>query len=212
MIAVNKFFRELGSICQTYIVAGNHDMNMANMDRVDSITPVFEIGGEIPNVIYLDRELNYKSGCYIDDNVVFCLYSSFDDFRVPSIKEEKIKHPDKAFVGIIHAEINKAVSPTNYESSNGLDSSIFEGCDFVIAGHIHKYQSIKYDGGEAVYCSSITQKNFGETVSGHGFVLWDIPSKTHEFHEVENAVGYFYKIAVSGITDLMEGREILLNK
>ena len=31
------FLRELDSICKTIVIAGNHDLNMNNLDRVDSI-------------------------------------------------------------------------------------------------------------------------------------------------------------------------------
>lgn len=70
----------LNAIGKTYIVAGNHDMLENNHDRKDSITPTFEIKGAYPNITYLDKELSYKSGCLVDDNIVWVLYSMFESF------------------------------------------------------------------------------------------------------------------------------------
>lgn len=214
IIATHWFLSELGNICKTIVIAGNHDMLMNNTDRIDSITPVFEISN-MKNVGYLDKHLNYKSGCYRDNNVVWCLYSSFDGFNAPDIKAAKTKYgEDKTYIGLIHGDINGAVTVTNYVTENGIDPNVFENCDFVIAGHIHKRQEIKKNGVKVVYCSSINQKNFGESITEHGFVVWDISDKddyTYEYVDVPNPDGGYYKFSINNIDDINNDMEELIN-
>ena len=217
VLAVHWFLKELNDICKTIVCAGNHDFLINNTDRIDSLTPIFVIG-DLPNVVYLDKELDYKSGCYEDDNVVWCLYSSFDGFNVPPITMEKTKFNElgenKTYVGIVHTDINGAITCTNYVTENGLDTNIFEQCDFVIAGHIHKRQELKKNGVKIVYCSSVRQKDFGENVSGHGFVLWDISNAddiSYEYKDVPNEDGGYYKFEIYDIKDIEDDFEELIN-
>ena len=81
----------LNAIGKTYIIAGNHDMLENNLDRLDSISPTFGIKDVYPNIVYLDRELDYHSGCYVDDNVTFALYSIFEGFKRPSDLDDTIE-------------------------------------------------------------------------------------------------------------------------
>lgn len=212
VLATHWFLQKLNSICKTIVIAGNHDFLVNNMDRVDSIKPILEIGS-LKNVTYLDAELNYKSGILMDDNIAWCLYSSFDEFNRPDItmfKEAK-KDENLTYVGLIHGDVNGAITATNYVVEHGLDSGVFEGCDFVVAGHIHKRQEIKKNGVKIVYCSSIKQTNMGESVSGHGFVLWDVEKKEYEYVDTPNEDSGFYKFEIYGIDDINEDFEELIN-
>lgn len=213
ILCASWFFGELDKVCKSYVIAGNHDMLMNNMDRVDSLSPIFEIG-KYPNVVYLDKELGYKSGCYNDENVVFALYSSFDGFADPMVAAEKVKYPDSTFVGVIHADVNGAVSPAGFESKNGLDPNIFKDCDFVMAGHIHKRQELKKNGVPIVYCSSMEQRDFGESVNGHGYVLWDLSDPDeidYEFRDIPNDERGYYKFSINNINDIEDNKEELIN-
>lgn len=216
ILATNWFLSELGKVAKTIVIIGNHDMLMNNTDRVDSLTPIFEIG-KLSNVIYLDKELGFKSGCYKDDNVVWCLYSSYDAFNTPDIESFKVKTRSKTllnYVGLIHTDINGAITTTNFVTENGIDPKVFENCDFVIAGHIHKRQEIKKNGVKIVYCSSIKQKDFGESITGHGYVLWDISDPeepTYECVDIPNENSGFYQFEINSIDDIKEDNEELIN-
>lgn len=218
ILCANWFFSELDKVCKTYVVIGNHDFLMNNTVRVDSLTPLFEVG-KYNQVIFLDKELGYKSGIYDDDNVSWCLYSSFTGFNTPDIKAHKEENkgketPTDTYVGLIHGDINGAITVTNFVSENGIDAGVFEECDFVIAGHIHKRQEIKKNGVRIVYCSSITQKEFGESVTGHGFVLWDIEDNddiTYKYVDIPNKDGGFYKFEINDISDIENDNEELIN-
>ena len=206
------FLDELDKICPTIIIAGNHDLNLQNLSKIDSITPIFEMAN-FKQTRYLDMEFGYKSGFVKDDNVVWCLYSTFSSFEKPAFEPDKETNPDKnvKYIGLIHGEINGATNPNNTVSENALSPNLFDGTDFVFAGHIHKRQVIEGNGTKIVYCSSLKQKNYGETVSGHGFVLYDAETGDFEFVETPNKTTSFYKFSITDLDDVDNNAEILLN-
>ena len=212
LLAGHEFLKELDKICPTIVIAGNHDLNLQNLSKIDSITPIFEMA-DFNQTRYLDMELGYKSGFVKDDNVVWCLYSTFSGFEKPAFEPDKETNPDKSvkYIGLIHGEINGAMTASNMVSENALNPDLFDGTDFVIAGHIHKQQVIPGNGTNIVYCSSLKQKNFGETVSGHGFVLYDVETGDFEFVETENKKTAFYKYSITSLDDVDNNEEILLN-
>lgn len=218
ILCANWFFSELDKICKTFVVIGNHDFLMNNIGRVDSLSPLFEIGS-YNQVYFLDKELEYKSGIYVDDNIAWCLYSSFTGFNTPDINIHKesmgsVDDAPEIYVGVIHGDVNGAITTTNRVTENGLDPGIFDGCDFVIAGHIHKRQEIKKNGVRIVYCSSIRQRDMGESINGHGFVLWDVEDPEdieYKYIDIPNPDGGFYKFVVNDISDIESDKEELLN-
>ena len=218
IMAANWFFSELDKICKTFIVIGNHDFLMNNTGRVDSLSPLFEIGS-YKQVYFLDKGLGLQSGIYKDDNIAWCLYSSFTGFNTPEIEmfreaDSGTSNPANVYVGVIHGDVNGAITTTNRVTENGLDPGIFDGCDFVIAGHIHKRQEIKKNGVRIVYCSSIRQRDMGESINGHGFVLWDVEDPEdieYKYVDIPNPNGGFYKFVVNDISDIQNDKEELLN-
>lgn len=218
ILCAHWFFSELDKICKTFIVIGNHDFLMNNTGRVDSLSPLFEIGS-YKQVYFLDKELGLQSGIYKDDNIAWCLYSSFTGFNTPDINvhkeaEKGTENPAEIYVGVIHGDVNGAITTTNRVTENGLDPGIFDGCDFVIAGHIHKRQEIKKNGVRIVYCSSIRQRDMGESINGHGFVVWDTEDAEdieYKYVDIPNPNGGFYKFVVNDISDIQNDKEELLN-
>lgn len=205
------FLNELDGICKTIVIAGNHDLNMSNLDRVDSLTPVFEMC-DFKQVHYLDRELDYKSGYVIDDNVVWCLYSTFDYFTGPQDLDILREHEGegRTFVGLFHGDLNGAKNSTGY-CLNGLEPTHFNGTDFVIAGHIHKFQELSKGGARIVYCGSLIQQDKAENVTGHGFMLWDVEKKEWEQIDVANPNYGYYNFKINSETDIDENKEELTN-
>ena len=211
-IAASWFLTHLSDVCDVIVVCGNHDYLANNKNRVDSITPIVSIAIN-ERVRYIDSELMFESGYVVDDNVVWCLYSTFDDFNTPDLTELEVDYPDNDFVkvGLIHGDINGAVSDTNRVTDKGLDPNTFSDMDFVIAGHIHKHQEIKKNGVKIVYCSSLIQQNNGESIHGHGYVVWDTETCEYEFMELENEKYGFFKFRINDIGDIEEDKEVLVN-
>ena len=210
------FLRKLDGIAKTIVIAGNHDMNMSNTGRMDPISAIFSMysvssGDVLKQTIYLDRELGYESGCLEDDNVVWCLYSSFDNFARPNIEEYRIKYPDATFVGLFHGELKSARTDSGYVSENGYDAGFFEGIDFGILGHIHRRQCIRNNGVPLVYCGSLIQQDHGENISSHGYVVWDVEKQDYSEVDIPNEGYGFYTFQINDIEDIKEDKEEIIN-
>lgn len=206
----HKMLNFLNAIGKTIIVAGNHDMLENNTDKKDSISPTFEIHKVYENVTYIDKELDYKSGVLVDDNIVWVLYSMFDKFKQPDMDGLKEQYPDCKVIGLYHGNVPGATTDMGMQLDNGIDASIFSGCDCVMAGHIHKFQEIKHKGVPIVYSGSLFQQDSGENVTGHGFVVWDLEDMTYEHHPVTNKHRIF-KFNIASYDDVKNGEERLVN-
>ena len=207
---VSWLLRRLNEIAVTYVICGNHDYLMNNATRMCSLTPIFTMS-DFKNCKYLDQDLGFASGIYEDDNVAFCLYSTFDDFNRPEIEIYRTQNPDKTLVGLIHADINGAITDVGYTTDKGLSPKHFEGLDFVIAGHIHKRQEIKKNGVKIVYCGSLIQQNMGENLTGHGGVIWNVQDKTWQPFDLDRGEYGYYKFVIDDIEDIDNDVEKLLN-
>ena len=199
------FLRELEKIAPVILIAGNHDLLENNKDRMDSISPMVQF---LP-----DQEINYfkESKCYLDGDVVWCIYSIFEENERPDIESARLQFgEDKTYIGLYHAALINAKTDIGYEIDHGAGLEIFEGCDIVMLGDIHKRQSFNHKGTVIAYPSSLIQQNFGENISKHGFLLWDIETKTFTEHDVENNSPY-YQFKLSSIEDIDNGTEKLTN-
>lgn len=199
------FLRKLEEIAPVVMIAGNHDLLENNKDRIDSISPMVQF--------LFDKNINYfkESKCYLDDNIVWCVYSIFEDNSRPDIEAAREQFGnDKTYIGLYHAPIINAKTDIGYEIDHGSELEIFEGCDIAMLGDIHKRQSFNHKGIPIAYPSSLIQQNFGENVSRHGFLLWDVETKTFTEHDVENK-SPFYQFKIKSLEDLDNGTEVLTN-
>jgi DNA repair exonuclease SbcCD nuclease subunit len=199
------FIRKLEEIAPVVIIAGNHDLLENNKDRMDSITPMVQFLG--------DKEINFfkESKCYMDDNIVWCVYSIFEENKRPNIEGARTEFgDDKTYIGLFHAPIINAKTDIGYEIDHGAELAVFEGCDIVMLGDIHKRQFFNHKGIQIAYPSSLIQQNFGENVTKHGFLLWDVESKTFTEHDVENKHP-FYQFKIKSLEDLETGEEKITN-
>lgn len=198
-------FRELEKIAPLIIIAGNHDLLENNKDRLDSITPIVRL---LP-----DLNINYfkESKCYKDDNIVWCVYSIFEENQRPDIESAKGQFGDGlVYLGLYHAALINAKTDIGYSVDHGDGLEIFEGLNGVLLGDIHKYQVFIHKDIPIIYPSSLIQQNFGESISKHGFVIWDVDDMSYEHHEVSNKAPY-YQFSIKSLEDLDNGTEILIN-
>jgi len=199
------FIKQLEKIAPVIIIAGNHDLLENNRDRVDSITPMVQFLPEA-NVNYFK-----ESKCYLDDNIVWCVYSIFEGNIRPNIEAARQEFgDDKTYIGLYHAPIINAKTDIGYIIDHGADLEIFEGCDMVMLGDIHKRQSFNYKGIPIAYPSSLIQQNFGENVSNHGYLIWDVETKTFTEYNVENKYS-FYNFRIRSLEDLDNNKELITN-
>lgn len=60
------------------------------------------------------------------------------------------------------------------------------------------------------YSGSLIQQDFGESVSGHGYLIWDVTDKSYIESDLSNDYG-FYQFKISSLDDLDNGTEELTN-
>ena len=211
IVFTSIFLRRLEEIATVIVISGNHDMVMSNTSRTDTLTGIFQTAG-FTNCRYLDMILEYKSGCVVDDNVIWAVYSTHEDYRKPDIERTIEENPGKTVIGLYHGLITGAKMDNGTLSDSGLDEDAFAGCDVVMAGHIHLRQRINRGNVEIVYPGSLIQQTFGETVSGHGFAVWKLEGNTlgYEFIDIENDYS-LYDMEVESIEALHEDKEKLIN-
>lgn len=206
---VSMWIRDLQKIAEVIVISGNHDLMVNNLTRVDPITAIFQ-ASLFENAIHLDSYFGYDSGIVVEDNVTWALYSIFNDFRRPDIEQAKKDYPDNIVIGLYHGTIVGATLNNGTVMDSGQDGDIFQGCDFVMAGDIHKRQVIKRGDTIVVYPGSLIQQTFGETITQHGFAVWDLEKKSYEFIELPSEYG-LYDFEIKKPEDIDEDKEILMN-
>lgn len=182
---MGEFFRGLANIMPTYVICGNHDANLANTNRLDSISPVVDQLNH-PNLTYWK-----DTGGYVVDNLLFSVMSVFDtpDTYLKA-KELKSKFDDKVNIALYHGVVSGAKTDLGFVlDRSDVNLGLFRGYDMVMLGDVHKTQFL--DKNRTVgYPGSLIQQDFGESLH-HGLLKWDIPTKSAEFIEIDNAFGYF---------------------
>lgn len=206
---VSSFIRELEKIAKVIVIAGNHDLIVNNNSRKDAITGIFETAS-FNNAFFLDYELDFQSGYIIDDNITWAVYSIYNDFLKPDIEKSKEEYPNNKVIGLYHGSIVGCSLYNGSVMDVGVTNDIFDGCDCVMAGDIHKRQEIKRGDVKIVYPGSLIQQNYGETVTQHGFVKWNMESLTYEYVDLDTDYGLF-DIEITSIDDIDNDVEILKN-
>jgi predicted phosphodiesterase len=172
---------------------------------VDSLTPIVQL--------LSDRDINYfkESKCYLDNNIVWCVYSIFEENSRPDIDSAREEFGnDKTYIGLFHGPIVGLKTDIGYEFEHGYMVDMFDGCDIVMCGDIHKRGYLTLNGTQIVMPGSCIQQDFGENINKHGFLLWDIETRTFTEHDVKNPYS-FYKFTINSIDDLENNNEKLVN-
>ncbi len=177
----SEFFRKLADIRPTIVITGNHDANLNNSSRLDSLSPIVENLAH-PNLHYLKN-----SGIYRVSNIDFIVMSVFDDPKdfPDNTQASGLK------IGLHHGPVHNSVTDIGYVVNNeSLKQEVFSGCDLVLLGDIHKRQYLNKSETIA-YAGSLIQQNFGEAFENHGYILWDLETKKGTFCDIINDYGYY---------------------
>ena len=187
---VSEFLNKLANIRPTVVIAGNHDANLNNKSRLDSLTPIIEnLSNE--NLHYLRN-----SGIYSIADVDFIVYSVLDDSESwPNAKDSKSKNR----IGVFHGAVNNSKTDAGYTvRDENLPLKTFDGCHMVMLGDIHKYQHLN-KAETVTYAGSLIQQNFGESFENHGYVIWDVATRKSTFFNIVNDYGYYTLRVKDGI-------------
>lgn len=198
-------FKSCADLYPTILVAGNHDMLEGNKDRLDTLTPIVELLNH-PDLSFLK-----ESKCYLDNNIIWCNYSIFEENLIPiDLKSFKEQYGEtKKFIGLYHGPLIGSKTDLGFEVG-GNDLTQFDGLEFCLLGDIHKRQKLEYNEIPIVYPGSLVQQDYGEKITGHGFLLWDVESGIYEEHDVDTEYG-FYNFQINSLEDIETNSEKLTN-
>ena len=197
---VSWVLTECSKIAKTIVIIGNHDFLENNMSRLDALTPIIEsLNNE--NISYFKNK-----GVYEDSNIDWVVYSLMDHNLPPEIEKNNRKK-----IGLFHGPVIGLTTDVGYKFEDGFDTSRFVGCDLVLCGDIHKRQIFNIPGKKKAYMvGSTIQQNFGETVTKHGFGIYDVDKDKYEFVDLNNPKP-FLSFKIKSYQDLLEGTEKLVN-
>jgi len=185
---ISWFLTECANRKETFLITGNHDCNLNNNYRLDVLTPIIEnLNNE--RIHYLR-----DTGIYPFHNITFVVYSILDN-KENWPKAELVDGENK--ICLFHGPVNLAETDIGYTvSSNSFTTDMFDGFDMVMLGDIHKRQTL---GTPTIaYAGSMIQQNHGEALDKHGYLLWDVESRTFEEFDIQNDYGFYTLDVVDG--------------
>ncbi len=178
---LSRLFKSLADICPTIIIAGNHDCNLNNLNRMDCLTPIVDNLNH-PNLHYLKR-----TGVYTCGDTDFIVWDVWDKER-DYIKAKDVPG-DRTKVVLFHGTVDKCETDLGFNLPSDVKITKFKGYDLGLLGDIHKRQHLNKE--ETIsYCGSLVQQNHGEDI-GKGYLLWDVPKRKSEYIEIPNEYGYY---------------------
>lgn len=196
MREVSNFLKNCERLCPTILIAGNHDANLNNKSRLDSLSPIVE-ALNLKNLFYLK-----DTGLYEYGDCLFVNYSIFDCYTPEKYiigKEipKSIRRKYKRLIGLFHGPLNNAMTDVGYRvNDRSLPLEVFDTLDLVLCADIHKRQILqKYNEYDKkpwiVYVGSTVQQNFGEDLNNHGYCVWNLDENNFKFYDIENECGFF---------------------
>ena len=190
----SRFLKSLSEICPTIVITGNHDCNLNNLNRLDVLTPIIN-NLNLPNLHYLKH-----SGIYDIADVSFVVWDVWED------EENYIKANDfeaDTKVVLYHGTVDRSKTDVGFSLPGKVTIDYFDDYDMGLIGDIHKRQYLNEEKTIA-YCGSLIQQNHGEGI-GHGYLLWEVPTRTAEYIEIPNDFGYYTIDIDNGIVPDVEG-------
>jgi DNA repair exonuclease SbcCD ATPase subunit len=187
---ISWFLTECAKLRETILITGNHDCNLNNSHRLDVLTPIVD-NLKNPRIHYLR-----DTGVYNIHNLTFVVYSILDN-KENWPKGKEVEGENK--ICLFHGPVNKAQTDIGYTvSSNSFQVDMFDGFDMAMLGDIHKRQTFGEGYEWVAYAGSMVQQNHGELLENHGYLLWDVPTRTFTEHHLHNDYGFLTIDVVDG--------------
>jgi DNA repair exonuclease SbcCD ATPase subunit len=202
-----NFFNNLSLIFPLIFIAGNHDVNLSNSERLDSLTPIYNGLDDKDNCFYLK-----DTGLYSFNNVLFSVSSirDYDIIDPEEIKKSDFYNEDMKLICLFHGRVDGVIlfnkttleGEINSKTNKTITPSSFKGYDLTLLGDIHKRQYLN-DNKTIAYAGSLIQQNHGESLNNHGLIKWNVNTKESRFIDIENPYGYVtIEIINENITDI----------
>jgi len=190
---ISWFLTECANRKHTFLITGNHDCNLNNNYRLDVLTPIVE-NLENERIHYLR-----DTGVYPFHNLTFVVYSILDN-QENWPKGELVEGENT--ICLFHGPVNDSKTDIGYTvSSNSFTTDMFDGFDMVMLGDIHKRQTL--GKSTIAYAGSMIQQNHGESLEKHGYLLWDVESRTFEEVDIPNDYGFYTLDVDNGVVPIV---------
>lgn len=219
---------KLSMLAHIIIIRGNHDYRQDHPTEPDMISALMSC--DIPNVTYLDTTgiHSYKNVSFgivaIQETLLYGSTSGVSGdlpaFPIPSTTDSSYK------IALFHGTINgTTLQNGSRTTSNGYPIDWFQGYDAILLGDVHLQQINRasiidspacplphtticqtYTYNKQVpwgYSGSLLQQDFGETIKGHGYALWNLRDKIISVYHIKNSVGMI-KLNFNGCVDDIE--------
>jgi DNA repair exonuclease SbcCD nuclease subunit len=197
------FFYNLCNIDNVDVIAciGNHDTNMNNKNRIDSISVNLKhVKTKNPFYLLLHDKL------YEYENLVIGLTSMFSTV----VTQCNIKDKNKIKIGMYHGIVEGSQNDQEFTLSNSRSFKVKDFTqyyEYTCLGDIHKPQFLNKDK-TVFYSGSLIQQSFGEQHQ-HGYMLIDLEKKEVNFNVIPNDYGYV-KLTLDG--DILNDKDIIIPK
>jgi len=186
---ISWFLTECANRKHTFLITGNHDCNLNNNYRLDVLTPIIE-NLQNDRIHYLR-----DTGVYPFHNITFVVYSILD--KQENWPKGELVDGENT-ICVFHGPVNDSTTDIGYTvSSNSFTTEMFDGFDMVMLGDIHKRQTL--GSSTIAYAGSMIQQNHGESLDKHGYLLWDVDSRTFEEIDIPNDYGFYTLDVDNGI-------------
>jgi DNA repair exonuclease SbcCD ATPase subunit len=179
----SEFLSNLAEVAPVLIILGNHDVSLsAKEQRLDAISPIVQLLNN-PRITYL------KESCVhpLSDNTYAVHFSCVDDI----VPDESVIPEDATKIILFHGVVSGAKTHIgkSFDHTDDAGRNIdWEKYDIGMLGDIHMAQKV---AGNCYYASSLICQDFGEHPSNHGYILWDVPTKSSSYVKVKNPYTYY---------------------
>lgn len=189
----SKFLKSCADLLPTILICGNHDLNLSNAARLDALSPIVNSLNH-PNLFYWK-----DSGVYKMNGVAFSVFSVFDEPEKWTLAKD-IKSKYK--IALHHGTVTGGRTDTGFDvGSHGTSIRCFDGFDISMLGDLHSCHFLDEDRTIG-YSSSLIGQDFGESVDGHGILVWDLKSRKAEFVPIKNDYGFYTFQLINGKGDV----------
>lgn len=181
------------------VISGNHDIRESITDPTSSRIEVIQSFAEwIDYFRYCRHNEVLQYG-----NTLVAISSLLND---ETLRKEDIILPNTdtkyIYVAITHCDLIHPGTLEHSISSRHRTIELFKGYDYLLLGDIHESQEVSNSNPIAWYAGSLFQTNLGESIDGHGILLWDLFSQqSPKMIPIEDSYAYIrIKVVTGAIT------------
>jgi DNA repair exonuclease SbcCD nuclease subunit len=152
---IATFLSECAKLHPTVVIAGNHDCNLNNPDRLDVLSPIVGMMDQ-PNLYYLRDTGVYKIG-----DIAISVFGIFDDPQNYIVGSDITDDSITTKIAVYHGAVKRSMTDVGYVVMGGdVELPQFNGYDIVMLGDIHKYQVLQEYKTEHRFVSENTLEKY----------------------------------------------------